>query len=329
MGIQALWKTLRKLAPQAFEPNALSFIQGADVFVDTPVFAYAAMYTTGNDEGVAKHVLGLAQKIMRSGASSCTLVFDGKPHVLKHEELCRRREVFRIAQEREQSKTALPVESEGFCTPSTSTPTEMRVEHNEFHSVRVVDIDEHVDISAHPLWQKTCLRPTQETFLNIQRAACEEHILGCIVAPEDAEKECARLASISGGIVCTSDGDALTYGAPRVLRYIPGQSDFQMVTLHKVLEALDLSLDAFQQWCVLCGSDFCSSIKGVGPVTSLKLVKAAAQLGACTSQGELIARILTNNPKLVLTESGSAFAERYGAALAIFQEHSQLKASVS
>jgi len=41
----------------------------------------------------------------------------------------------------------------------------------------------------------------------------------------------------------------------------------------KVLEELELTMDQFIDLCILCGCDYCDSIKGIGGQTALKLIR--------------------------------------------------------
>lgn len=41
----------------------------------------------------------------------------------------------------------------------------------------------------------------------------------------------------------------------------------------QVLSGLKLSMDEFVDLCILCGCDYCSTIKGIGPKTALSLIR--------------------------------------------------------
>jgi flap endonuclease-1 len=54
----------------------------------------------------------------------------------------------------------------------------------------------------------------------------------------------------------------------------PGQSAQPILEIDRAvaLEGLGLTEEQFIDMCILCGCDYCPSIKGVGPKTSLNLV---------------------------------------------------------
>ena len=100
-------------------------------------------------------------------------------------------------------------------------------------------------------------------------------------APCEAEAQCAELAK-AGKVFATAteDMDALTFRTPKLLRKMTfaatGKGQKQTVVeidLERVLQGLRLSHEEFVDLCILCGCDYCSSIKGIGPKTALKLIR--------------------------------------------------------
>jgi flap endonuclease-1 len=93
----------------------------------------------------------------------------------------------------------------------------------------------------------------------------------------EADPQCARLTrrpnKIAYGVV-SDDGDMLTYGATRLVRELDSRSNaVTIVQLKDVLTELDMSMEQFVELCILLGSDYCPTIRGVGPVAALKLIR--------------------------------------------------------
>ena len=99
-----------------------------------------------------------------------------------------------------------------------------------------------------------------------------------IEAPSEAEAQCAELCK--EGIVygiSTEDMDSLTFGTPKLLRHLmaPAAQKVSVVEFDqkKVLEELKLSNDEFIDLCILCGCDYTDKIAGIGPVRALNLIQ--------------------------------------------------------
>eukprot|EP00981_Chlorochromonas_danica_P000556 scaffold125_cov156-Ochromonas_danica.AAC.5 len=100
------------------------------------------------------------------------------------------------------------------------------------------------------------------------------------IAPCEAEAQCAELAR-KGKVYATAteDMDALTFQSPKLLRKLTfSQSSKEKqpileIDFSVVLAGLGLTYEQFVDLCILCGCDYCSTIKGIGPKTALKLIK--------------------------------------------------------
>ncbi|THG23564.1 hypothetical protein TEA_015352 [Camellia sinensis var. sinensis] len=84
--------------------------------------------------------------------------------------------------------------------------------------------------------------------------------------------DCKRLLKLMGVpvievyAVASEDMDSLTFGAPRFLRHLMDPSSKKVPVMEfevsKVLEELNLTMDQFIDLCILCGCDYCDSIRG-------------------------------------------------------------------
>jgi len=99
-----------------------------------------------------------------------------------------------------------------------------------------------------------------------------------IEAPSEAEAQCAELCK--GGLVygtATEDMDALTFSTPTLIRHMTFSEARKMpikeITLEKVLNGLKLTMDQFIDLCILCGCDYCVSIRGIGPKKGLAFIQ--------------------------------------------------------
>jgi flap endonuclease-1 len=76
--------------------------------------------------------------------------------------------------------------------------------------------------------------------------------------------------------------DALTFGTPILLRHLQKAESAKLpileINLQAALVGLDLTYHQFVDLCILLGCDYCDSIKGIGPVNGLKLIKQCGDL---------------------------------------------------
>lgn len=81
--------------------------------------------------------------------------------------------------------------------------------------------------------------------------------------------------------------DALTFRTPKLLRKLTfsaaNKQPIIEIDLEQVLAGLQLTYDQFIDLCILCGCDYCNTIKGIGPKTALKLIRAHRNLEGNTT----------------------------------------------
>ncbi|KAJ1895422.1 hypothetical protein LPJ66_004607 [Kickxella alabastrina] len=110
--------------------------------------------------------------------------------------------------------------------------------------------------------------------------------------PTESEAVCAALTR--AGVcdaVCSEDLDVLAFGGPRLLRGfgVPRQQQagqMMLIDLAAALDELRLSQAAFVDLCILCGTDFASTLEGVGPVTALELMRSFGSIENILATGK-------------------------------------------
>ncbi|KAH9819973.1 PIN domain-like protein [Melampsora americana] len=90
------------------------------------------------------------------------------------------------------------------------------------------------------------------------------------------EAQCAELCK--GGLVYgagSEDMDTLTFGTPLLLRHLTFSEarkvPINTVDLSKVLAGLDLTMERFIEFCILCGCDYVDPLKGSGSQDRVKI----------------------------------------------------------
>lgn len=100
-----------------------------------------------------------------------------------------------------------------------------------------------------------------------------------IIAPFEAEAQCANISGIDG--VISDDSDCLLFGAPAVYKGFFGGatkgkkmgSGISVITLKKIAEITGLTRNDLIVLAHLLGCDYCTGITGIGPKRALELVR--------------------------------------------------------
>ncbi|XP_049848474.1 flap endonuclease 1-like isoform X2 [Schistocerca gregaria] len=100
----------------------------------------------------------------------------------------------------------------------------------------------------------------------------------CVKAPAEAEAQCA--AFVKSGVcyaVASEDMDALTYGTNILIRHLSysGSQKEPLLEIHlsKVIQNLEMNMNQLIDLSILLGSDYCQSIKGIGPKKAVSMMK--------------------------------------------------------
>eukprot|EP00850_Spirogloea_muscicola_P020204 SM000209S06383 [mRNA] locus=s209:194250:197897:- [translate_table: standard] len=204
----------------------------------------------GRDPGAASHLQGMFTRTIRllEAGMRPVYVFDGQPPDLKKEELKKR------FSKREDATEGLAQAQE--------VGEKEAIEKYSKRTVRVTK--QHND---------DCRRLL--TLMGVP----------VVQAPSEAEAECAWLCK-TGKVyaVASEDMDSLTFGSTRFLRHLMDPAARKVPVMEfeisKVLEGLQLTMEQFVDMCILCGCDYCDTIRGIGPQSALKLIRQHGNLEA-------------------------------------------------
>eukprot|EP01026_Neomeris_dumetosa_P043434 TRINITY_DN3641_c0_g1_i7.p1 TRINITY_DN3641_c0_g1~~TRINITY_DN3641_c0_g1_i7.p1 ORF type:complete len:384 (+),score=56.60 TRINITY_DN3641_c0_g1_i7:51-1202(+) len=259
MGIQGLTKLLGDKAEKCMKESKFDAYFGRKIAVDASMHIYQFLVVVGRVGGetltaetgeVTAHLQGMftrTARMLESGMKP-VFVFDGKPPTLKKDELDKR------LGRREEAEAALQQAMETGDTKDV-----------EKYSKRTIKVTKDMNEDC-----KKLLR-----------------LMGVPVveSPGEAEAQCADMArqNLVYG-VATEDMDTLTFGAPRLIRNLmTPQSQNKPVcefSYQEMLDELDLTADQFIDLCILCGCDYCGTIRGIGPIRALQLIQKQKSIEA-------------------------------------------------
>jgi len=251
MGIHGLTKLLGDQAPNSMKENEIKNYFGRKVAIDASMSIYQFLIAVRSDGNqltnehgeITSHLMGLFYRTIRmlENGIKPVYVFDGKPPQMKSGELAKRTE------RREEAQKQL-----------TQAQESGDAENIEKFSRRLVKVT--------PQHNKECKQLLELMGIPYLDAPCE------------AESQCAEL--VKGGKVyamASEDMDSLTFGANILLRHLTfseaRKMPIQEFHFDKVLSELEFTKEQFIDLCILLGCDYCESIKGIGPVKAISLIR--------------------------------------------------------
>lgn len=249
MGIKQLSKLIKENSKNGIKERPLAFYSDKKVCIDASMFIYQFLIAVrsdgaslGTDDNTTSHLVGMFYRTIRLVEAGVTpiYVFDGVPPEMKIGELKKRLE--RREKAEEDFRKAEESGDKG--------------EMEKFEKRKIKVGKEHVEDC------KTLLRLMGIPFLE---------------APSEAEAFCAFLC-MKGLVDCvaTEDMDALTFGAPLVLRNFTASQTKKVIVeynLEIILKEIGIEMHEFIDLCILLGCDYCETLKGVGLKRSLGLLK--------------------------------------------------------
>jgi len=257
MGIHGLSKLLADNAPTSIKESQIQNYFGRKIAIDASMSLYQFLIAVGSDGTsysgapgltdengeTTSHLQGLFYRTIRMlshGLKPC-FVFDGKPPVLKSGELEKRKEKREKAEE--QKKQAEEMGDQETLTKMNKRTARVTSKHND-------EAKKLLRLMGVPI----------------------------IEAPCEAEAQCAAMTK--AGLVfatATEDMDSLTLGTPLLLRHLTfseaKKAPILEIRLAEALEELKMTNDQFIDLCILLGCDYCNTIRGIGPVRALELIR--------------------------------------------------------
>lgn len=140
------------------------------------------------------------------------------------------------------------------------------------HEKKSIDIDMIQDIINKKKSQIIKIKKKDFDVLKELLDICQ---IPFLVAKHEAEALCSQLClSKKVDAVLTEDTDVLAYGTPCFIYKLNTlRGIFYYLEIEMILKYLDISLDQFRDFCIMCGTDYNTNVNKIGPVNSFKLIK--------------------------------------------------------
>lgn len=242
---------IKECAPGSVKETSMKAYFGRKVAIDASMCLYQFLIAVrqdgqnlANEDGeITSHLNGIFYRTMRmlDAGIKPLYVFDGKPPEMKQSNELKKRA------ERRQDAA------------------------EELRQAQEEDNQEEID-----KLQRRLVRVTKEQNQEVQKLLT---LMGIpwIEAVCEAEATCAELAK--KGLVYgvgTEDMDALTFGATKLIRNLTVSEARKLpvfeIDFKKLLEELQMTHEEFVDLCIMLGCDYTTTIRGIGPKTSVELI---------------------------------------------------------
>ncbi|KAK4339800.1 hypothetical protein RND71_041262 [Anisodus tanguticus] len=279
MGIKGLMKLLADNAPSGMKEQKFESYFGRKIAIDASMSIYQFLIVVGrsgtemltNEAGeTTSHLVGMFSRTIRllEAGIKPVYVFDGKPPDLKKQELAKR--YSRREDATDDLAKATEAGNKEDIEKFSKRTVKVTPQHNDDCKklLRLMGVPA-VEAPSEAEAQCAALCKAEKAYFPLP-----SHALGIII-----DKYQMRKSSYTCQVyaVASEDMDSLTFGAPKFLRHLMDPSSKKIPVMEfdisKVLEELELDMDQFIDLCILCGCDYCDSIRGIGPQTALKLVR--------------------------------------------------------
>jgi 5'-3' exonuclease len=269
MGIKDFYKHLKTKFPECFVPVDYSSYAYQRIALDMMNLLY--VYKARDERNWLKRVIEFIL-YLRSLKVHPVCVFDGQSHPLKQATVEKRRtdrekgkiRVDTLVQSVERYKETREIDSlleqflsahPEFMSKLTGKPILAQMDHYIQRQYKNYNLH---------------IRTTEvETLKQVLKA------IGVVVltAEYDGEALCSWLSALGKvELVVSNDSDVFFFGCQKALFKFTEQGGYQ-ICFPDILKYLDIDQQAFVDLCLLCGTDFNTSVKGIGFCRALALIQ--------------------------------------------------------
>jgi 5'-3' exonuclease len=269
MGIKDFYKHLKTKHPECFQPVEYSAFQYQRIAIDMMNLLY--VYKARDERNWLRRLLEFIL-YLRERYVHPVCVFDGQSHPLKQTTVEKRKS------DRERGRQRVDLLSKSVehfrqTGEQDAYMTEFLESHPDFVSkLTGRPILSHFDQYLQRIGKNYSLQ------LRTTEVEAVKEILGAmgivvLIAEHDGEALCSYLsASGQVEVVVSNDSDVFFFGCQRVLFKFTEQGGY-LVQYEDILKGLGITSDEFIDLCLLCGTDFNTSIRGIGFCRALALVQ--------------------------------------------------------
>jgi len=268
MGVKQLKKLLTKYAPSSITLRDIEYYKGKKFAIDANLFMYRFYYNHGN------YIDGFTNQVFYFLKNNIipVYIFDGKPPAEKT----------RVLKERTEKKKKVYEQIENILEKN-----DLSIIQKDENISEILQDEELLNELLNKLEPKQKevfkkIEELQKQLIYISKDDIEKtkellNYLGVpvIQAYTEADPLCSYLCK--NGLVdavVSEDMDILASGSSLLLRQGDGRNkQIEEYNLSIILNEMKFTMNQFIDLCILCGCDYCDTIKNVGPISAYNFIK--------------------------------------------------------
>jgi 5'-3' exonuclease len=287
MGIKGISKYISSKHRGLYVSRAFADLRGKKIAVDLMGIVYR--YKAASPDLYMQNLFAFFNRFLTNN-TKLILVFEGVPLNEKKLEQERRRE--NIAKQKErvgmlQGALTKYKESKTMTSELTTLLERNEVKLNIGRNIIWTDVDDQVEDekefenlsdTLEVLIQKMrdqLIPPSASDIDEIKRYYTNDANVEMLTARNEAEFECAYLC-IKDKVyaVLSDDSDLIALACPRVLLRTRNKigGDFAMYEFSNLIVSCKLRPNQIEDWCILCGCDFNTSLPNMGPASAYAVI---------------------------------------------------------
>jgi len=271
MGIKGLKQFLKSKFSECLEPSHLYFYWGKKAAMD--LLPYLYRYKVSHGENWKEGLFTLFTTCIRHNVH-LSVIMDG-PEVYKEKDKEREKRKSsrdKIKMKIEQLERDLSeYEKNGTITELLKSVSDESSHRNLLLSVQVA-ISKKTVIDTILKLKNQLVTITPEDIESI-KDLCGQLSLPFYFARQEAESFSSYLCKTNQvDVVITEDTDVLAYGCPHWISNLAHDGSCIYIGYDNMLKKMKFAREQFIDFCILCGTDYNETIKGLGPVTAYQLL---------------------------------------------------------
>jgi len=269
MGIKGLKQFLRDKFGSCIQPAHLSHYYGKKMAMDLLPYLYRYKVTFGE---TWRHGLFHLFTTFIQYNVHLSVIMDG-PQVYKEKE--KERDKRKAGRNRIQTKVDTLVHDLDIYERTGEASPLLQSLCKSPHK-NLLGIEPSIVISV-PLVQKEIKKLRQQIVcirsedITVIEELCKSLSIPFFMARQEAESFSSYLCRTNQvDMVVTEDTDVLAYGCPHWISNIAHDGSCLYVSYENVVQEMKVNSSQFIDFCILCGTDYNETLKGIGPISAYK-----------------------------------------------------------